>query len=146
MHVGVSLRPPIWAAKLIYGQDYLGQGGSFGLALSVPGDAGGEFDVGVYGTVNGSGFDVGTGKGAVGVGYQRGSLRDGMEGWGKEASFNDGIGGLSLSFDQNNRPNGVGVHVGPGYNAGASVSKTGVLSMRNLFDWALDSFAPGKKK
>ena len=45
---------------MIWGPDYLGQGGGFGLAISWPGDLGGEFDVGVYGQENGSGLDVAT--------------------------------------------------------------------------------------
>lgn len=142
---GANLRIPAWAGKMVWGPDYHGQGGGFGIAISWPGDAGGEFDVGVYGQVNGSGFDVGTGKGTVGLTYQRGGLRNGLAGWGKEASFNDGVGGLSVSFDQNNRPNGVGLHVGPGINLGASVTKTGVLSLRDGVDWLKDWAAPKKK-
>lgn len=144
-HIGINIRVPAWAGKMIWGEDYLGQGGGFGFAVSWPGDVGGEFDVGLYGEVSGSGFDYGTGKASLGFSYERGSLRNGLAGWGKEVSFNDGVGGLSLSFSEDNRINGVGLHVGPGYNIGASVTKTGVLSIRDGIDWLKKSFGPKKQ-
>ena len=79
------------------------------------------------------GGDFGTGRFTGDVGYRSGSVRD-MAVDGILFSFNDGIGGLSLSLDQHARLKGVGMHLGPGFNAGVAGTKTSVCSVREC-DW-----------
>jgi hypothetical protein len=134
--VSANFRPPGWAGKLIFGSNYIGQGGSVGGVVSFPfpGDPEGEFDIGAYVQGNAGGQDVGTGRYSVGLNYQTGNIREGFNGKGAEYSFNDGVGGLSLSLNANNVPNGVGMHIGGGYNVGGSATMSGAVSIRQLID------------
>ncbi|VVM17751.1 hypothetical protein BSPWISOXPB_712 [uncultured Gammaproteobacteria bacterium] len=108
---------PSWLNKLF---DYEGQGGSVGIAFSAPrmlGDD--EWDLGVFVEGHGGGDDYGIGKLTVGGEYGSGSVRD-MNGTSTELSMNYGAGGGSLSFDNQNNLDSIGIHFGPGYNIGGS--------------------------
>lgn len=63
-----------------------------------------------------------------------------MNGQGAELSFNDGIGGLKASFDARGNLNGVGLHIGPGYNVGGAGTVTNALTVRDFVDWAAKKF------
>lgn len=127
--LGGSVRVPSWAGKLIFGDDFTGQGFSGGLAISFPGLAGGEFDAGSYVTAHGGGADYGTGRYNVNAGFYGGSVCD-LAGEGREVSANYKLVGGSASSDANHRFTGGALQVGPGYNIGGSGTLTSVASVR----------------
>ena len=134
VHLGVSIKPPAWLARLAAAPgDIPTTGFSLGLAISYPGVLGGQFDAGAYATAVGGGEDYGTGRYTMDLGYQVGSVQD-MAGSGAELSFNDGIGGLSVSYDNRGTMTGVGMHVGPGINFGGEGSVTDVGTIRGAWD------------
>jgi hypothetical protein len=76
-----------------------------------------EWDLGVFVEGHGGGDDYGIGKLTVGGEYGSGSVRD-MNGTSTELSMNYGAGGGSLSFDNQDNLDSIGIHFGPGYNIG----------------------------
>jgi hypothetical protein len=138
LHLEAGMRVPRWLGKLIFGENYIGQGGEIGLAVSYPGVTGGELDAGVYVTLQGGGEDFGVGHAKLlGVGFGAGDVQ-GMNGVGGEMSFNDGVGGLSLAFDDRGNFSGAGVHVGAGYNVGGAGTVTRAFTVRDAVDWVMD--------
>ena len=133
---GVSLKAPRWLGKIVFGKDYIGQGGSVGVAVSYPGRLGGDYDLGIYSQAAGGGEDYGTGRYTIDLAVQSGGVRD-LNGQGAELSFNDGIGGMKVTTDSKGNLNGVGVHVGPGYNIGGAGTVTKALTVRDAVDWAV---------
>ncbi len=137
--VGGTAKIPRWLGKIMYGNDFIGQGGSAGLAFSYKGRSGGELDLGVYAQAGGGGEDYGTGRYTVDVAARTGSVRD-MNGQGAELSFNDGVGGMTVTFHNVGNMNGVGVQVGPGYNVGGAGTVTQSWTVRDAIDWGIMKF------
>jgi len=137
--VNVNIQTPVDIANAIFGTNIIGNGGGLGLAVSAPGPNGGEFDIGGYitGTANSNngenGYDIGGKKygfsGDVELGYGKGSVSD-LAGNGGQIGFNDGVGGMTLSFDKNGGLQGGGVHLGPGLSIGGSGTLTTTFSAR----------------
>ena len=134
IHLQASLRIPRWLGRLVFGPDYIGQGGTVGGAVSFPGFTSGQFDLGVFVEGHGGGEDYGTGRFSVGIGYGKGDVR-GLTGIGTEFSFNAKVGGLAVSLDRNDAFKGMGAHVGTGYNVGGTGTITRSWSVRSLKDW-----------
>ena len=101
--------------------------------FSFPGIYWGNWDIGGYVEGYGGGNDYGTGRVTIGVGYERGGLQT-LSGEGSTIGFNDGLGGLSLSLDERDIPNGVGVHIGLGVNVGGAGTLTKSWGFRDLIE------------
>ncbi len=107
---------------------------SFGLAFSSPNIKGeGEFDVGLFTTLEMDSHGFSTGK--VAVGYSEAldstkSVKDlaGIEG---TTSIDLVRGGLDVSYDENGIGS-LGLHMGIGAGASASASATSVVSLRHM--------------
>ena len=122
-----------------------GQGGSLGIAVSWPGMFGGEFDAGVFIEAQAGGMDIGTGRLSFGTSYNVApGVRD-MDGTGATASFNDGVGGLSIGWEnmglnQGDRLTSVELHVGVGFNAGIAGTGTTTWTVRDTIEALQDLF------
>jgi RHS repeat-associated protein len=123
--IGINIRVPSWLTG------GTGQGGGIGAAISFPGINGGNWDSGGYVEGYGGGSDYGTGRITVGVGYEGGDVQS-LTGDGSTVGFNDGLGGLSISLDNNDRLNGVGLHLGPGLNVGGAGTQTVSYGFRDV--------------
>ena len=75
----------------------------------------------------------------AGVGFGAGDIQ-GMSGRGAEISFNDGLGGLSASFNDQGQFNGAGFHVGPGYDLGGGGTITRSYTIRDAAGYVLDTW------
>jgi hypothetical protein len=118
------------------GNEFIGQGLSVGLAFSYPGLTGGKSDIGFYFTAMGGGdqVDIGTPFLAMDFSVSRGDVQ-GMRGRGAQFTFNDGIGGLTFSFQNGSMvPSGVGLQLGPGLLLQGTGTVTNVGSMRDFTD------------
>ena len=99
---------------------------------------GGEFDFGVLGSASAGGsWGLGTGKLTGSFTFSEGGVRE-QGGDSVELSFNDGIGGLAICLDDDNRPTSVGIHIGPGLEVAADEKLTGFISLRDQFDRLFD--------
>ncbi len=136
LHMGGTARVPQWLGRLVMGKEFTGQGISVGIAFSYPGLTGGRSDIGFYFTAMGGGdqIDIGTPYFGFDFSVSRGDVQ-GMRGQGVQFTFNDGIGGLTFSF-QNGAvvPSGVGLQLGPGLLLQGAGTVTKVGSMRDLTD------------
>ena len=128
--VGITVNIPTWLIKKTIDKDFIAQGASVGIAISFPGLFGGEWDFGGYVEGQAGGEDFGTGKGTADLTYNVGSVRD-LGGSGAEFSFNDGIGGLSLSLDEKGNISGVGMHLGEGVHVSGGGTIGGTYTVRD---------------
>ena len=132
LDLSINVKIPTFpGSPSISGSDGIkGRGFSLGVAISYPGSLGGEFDMGLIGSVSAGGeMGVGTGKITGSFTCSSGSLKD-QDGAGTEASFNDGIGGMAIGFNDNGTPDSVSIHIGPGIELASEGVVTGTLSLR----------------
>ena len=136
--IGPSVRVQTWLGKLIFGPEFIGQGGSVGFAVSFPGLFGGEWDAGVYVEGQAGGDGWGIGRVTVDVSYNKGSVTD-LGGDGVDFSATGGYYGGSLKFelDEDNKMSfsGAGLQYGFGINAAAAGTKGRAYTLRGLFRW-----------
>jgi RHS repeat-associated protein len=127
---GATIRIPTWlavpVAKLL-SLDTTPNGIAVGVAASFPGFFGGEFDSGVFASLDLGGFEAGA-KVAEGFSYNKGSVCD-LAGVGVDIGAFSGILGGGVSLDNNGDLTGIyfqrGLGLGGGYNA------TGTLVLSN---------------
>ncbi len=103
--------------RLLFGDDFIGQGGSASLAISFPGFFGGRFDAGVVGQINGGGQNYGIGKSGIGLEYNAGEIND-LSGRGVQYNIGTPIGGATVQLDSENQIDGLGLQAGPGFYFG----------------------------
>lgn len=135
--VGVTLNAPQWLGKKIFGEDFTGQGVAAGVAISYYGLLGGQLDAGIYVEAQGGGQNIGTGKGTLDVTLNSGSVSD-LGGQGATMSFNDLIGGVSLSVDGEGNPTGVGLHAGPGLHVSGAGTVGTTYTVRDAIQAVID--------
>lgn len=104
-------------------------GAGCGIALSYPGFLGGDWDIGVFTSVQAGGETYGFGRGALDVGYHNGSVSD-LAGERAQVGAHLGRFGADVEFDDASNVSGVNVHIGPGFNFGGTGSLNGVYSLK----------------
>ncbi|WP_394352476.1 RHS repeat-associated core domain-containing protein [Metapseudomonas otitidis] len=132
INVGGSLHGPGFLSWLLP-SDAPPNGISCGVAISYPGFSGGEWDAGLYGTVQAGGESYGIGKTSIDLGYHRGSVSD-LAGKGVELGAHINRVGASIEFNENNKITGGVIHYGAGYNFGATGTIGGTVSARKLLE------------
>jgi RHS repeat-associated protein len=127
---GSTLRLPTWIAAPVakmLGLDTTPNGIAIGVAASFPGFFGGEFDSGIFASLDLGGFEAGA-KVTEGFSYNKGSVCD-LVGVGVDVGVFAGVLGGGVALDNNGDVTGIyfqrGLGLGGGYNA------TGTLVLSN---------------
>ena len=103
-----------------------------GVAVSVPDSiTGGDFDLGVFGTISGEGDGSGLGRTTVDVGVSAGGVSD-LAGRGAQVSATAGRIGGFINTDLSGNLTGLGARFGLGFNAEGRATFTGTLSTEGL--------------
>ncbi|MFV0886682.1 RHS repeat domain-containing protein, partial [Metapseudomonas otitidis] len=129
---GGSLHGPSFLSWLLP-SDAPPNGINCGIAISYPRFSGGEWDVGLYGTVQAGGESYGIGKTSIDLGYYRGSVSD-LTGKGVELGAHIHRAGASIDFNEKNKITGGAIHYGAGYNFGATGTISGTVSARKFLE------------
>ena len=132
---GASIRVPTWLAEpiaQIMGSEVSVHGGSFGVAFSFPGLFGGEWDSGIYGSLDVGGMEIGA-KVVGQFSYLGGSVCD-LAGMGMDMGFQAGPYGGGIIFNDEGESmsrHGIYVQRGVGVAAGYSATAQGVWSRKH---------------
>ena len=113
------------------GLDTTPNGIAVGVAASFPGFFGGEFDSGVFASLDLGGLEAGA-KVTEGLSYNKGSVCD-LAGVGYDVGGFLGIRGGGISLDNNGNITGIYYQRGFGYGGGYNATGTLVLSNKHGF-------------
>jgi RHS repeat-associated protein len=129
-----NLRVPTWLAVPVakfLDLDTSPNGVAFGVAVSFPGIFGGEFDSGVFASLDLGGLEYGA-KLTEGFSYNKRSVCD-LAGISLDVGAHAGLAGGGISLDENGDVTGVYLQRGPGISGGYNVTGTLVLSNKHGF-------------